>query len=882
MNLLHRLRALFRKEELDRELSEEMAFHLEKQIEQNVAAGMSAEEARFAALRKFGGVEQTKEDCRDAWGLRFIDTLIQDIRFGLRQLRRNPGFTAVAVLTLALGIGANTAIFSVVNAVLLRPLAYQDAERLVVILHYGTSPVAPANFVDWRHQNHVFERMGAAEYWTPNLAGIEKPEQISGLHVTSDILPLLGVQPLMGRMFLPEEDQRGREHEIVLSFRLWQQRFGGDPHILGQTMTLDGEKYTVIGVMPRDFRFAPFWATKAVLWAPLPLADRIADRNGNSLRVFARLKPDVTLEQARAEMATITARLDQQYPGTNREYVVLPLKEKVVGDIRPALLVLLGAVGFVLLIACANVAHMMLARAAARQKEVAVRTALGAGRSRVIRQFLTESLLLTSMGAGVGLLLAVLAIRALIALSPEGIPRVESISLDGHVLLFMLAVSVLTGLAFGLTPAWQATAFNLSGSLKDGGRGSTEGIRRNRLRSLLIASEFALALILLVGAGLMIRSFAALEAVDPGFDPHNVLSFVVNVTGSGVASGASRVAFFQELLERTRSLEGVRSASGINHLPLAGDLWTRDYLIEGKAVPLPGEVPEAVYRVAMPGYFRTMNMTLLRGRDIAESDRMSAPAVVVINQEMARLCWPGADPLGKRIALADTLQNAHWMTVVGVVKNVQEHDWAAPLLSEVYLPVLQTPEYFADAHSQFPYLYLTVVVRTSGDPAALMPAIRNEVRALDGTVTISQVQTMEQAVADATAQPLFYLLLLGTFAAVALVLAAVGIYGVVSYSVSRRTHEIGIRMALGAKRSDVLKLVTGQGMILALVGTAVGAVGALPLARLISSLLYGVHPTDPVTFGVVAGVLTAVALLACYIPARRAAKVDPIVALRNE
>jgi putative ABC transport system permease protein len=406
------------------------------------------------------------------------------------------------------------------------------------------------------------------------------------------------------------------------------------------------------------------------------------------------------------------------------------------------------------------------------------------------------------------------------------------------------------------------------------------GIRQHRLRNLLIASEFALAMILLVGAGLMIRSLVALRSVDPGFNPRNVLTMVVDVKGSGVAQGAARAAFFQQLLEQTRALPGVRSTSAVNHLPIAGDLWTRNFLIEGRPEPLPGEEPEAVYRVAMPGYFHTMNMTLRRGRDIAQSDNMAAPAVVVVNDEMARFCWPGADPLGKRIALGDKLQNARWMTVVGVVKNAQEHDWAAPLMAEMYLPYLQTPEYLQDAHAHFSYL--TLVVRTSRDPAALAPTLRSEIHALDENVTVSQVQTMEQVVADATAEPLFYLLLLGTFAAVALTLAAVGIYGVMSYSVSRRTHEIGVRMALGAKRSDVLKLVTGQGMALALAGTAAGSLGALSLARLMSSLLYGVRPTDPLTFAVVTAVLAGAALLACYIPARRAANVHPMVALRNE
>ena len=880
MKIFHRLRTHFRKQELDQELSEELAFHIQKETEENIAAGMSAEESRYAALRKFGGVDQVKEECRDAWGLRFIDTVLHDLRFGVRMLAKNPGFTAVAVITLALGIGANTAIFSVVNAVLLRTLPYKNADELVVILHFGQGPVSPANFLDWRNQNHVFEPMGAAEYWTPNLTGVDRPEYLWALHVTSDIFPMLGVQPLLGREFLPEEDQRGREHEVVVSYRLWQRRFGGDAKIIGMPITLDGEKYTVIGVMPRDFKFAPFWATKAELWAPLALTDRGADRGANSLRVFARLKPGVTLEQARAEMATITGRLEKEYPGSNRDITVLPLKEKVVGNIRPALLLLLGAVGFVLLISCANVAHMLLARAAARQKEVAVRTALGAGRSRVIRQFLTESLLLALLGGGGGLVLALFGIRVLVALSPAGIPRVDTISLDSHVLLFMLVVSVATALGFGLVPAVHASAVNLNDSLKDGGRGSTEGIRRNRLRSALVASEFALALILLVGAGLMVRSLFALQAIDPGFNPRNLLTMVVTVTGSEAGKPSHRVAYFQQLLQQVRTLPGVRSASAINHLPLAGDLWTRNLLIEGRPVPRPGEAPEAVYRVVLPGYFNTMNIPILHGRDVNDSDDLSSPGVLVVNEAMARYCWPGENPLGKRITLGDSLEGARWMTVVGVVKDSKQDDWAGTPYMEVFLPYLQAHDYLNDMLSRVSYL--TLVVRTNGNPASLTSTVENAAWALDKNVTISQVQTMEQAVADATAQPRFYLLLLGTFAAIALILAAVGIYGVMSFSVSRRTHEIGVRMALGAEKSHVLKLVTGQGMILALAGTAVGLAGALLLTRLMASLLYGVRPSDPLTFAIVPVVLIGVALLASYIPARRAMKVDPMVALRCE
>jgi predicted permease len=845
-----------------------------------VASGMSREEATYAARREFGNARLIEERGREVWQWPSLESLLADIRYALRMLRKNPGFTAVAVVTLALGIGANTAIFSVVNAVLLRPLPYQDPDRLVVVLHYGTSPVAPANFLDWRSQNHVFERMGAAEYWTPNLSGVEKPERVWALHITSDILPLLGVQPILGRMFLPEEDQKGRGHEVILSYGSWQRRFGGSTAIIGQSVALDGEKYTIVGVMPPSFKFAPFWATKAEMWAPLSLTDRATSRGGNSLRVFARLKPGVTLEQARAEMATITGRLEKEYPGSNRDYIVRPLKEKVVGDIQPALLILLGAVSLVLLIACANVAHMQLARSAARQREVAVRAALGAGRGRIIRQFLTESLLLTLLGAVAGVLLAFWGIHVLVALSPASIPRVDTVSLDRNVLLFVLAVSVFTGLGFGLAPALRASAVHLNDSLKEGGRGSGEGLRHNRLRSLLVASEFAMSLILLVGAGLMIRSFAALEAVDPGFSPEHVLSMIVSVTGAESAEPAHRVAFFRELLDRVRTLPGVESASAINHLPLAGDLWDRTLVIEGRPIPRPGEAEDAVYRMVLPGYFHTMKIPIVRGRDFAQSDGLQSPAVVVINEAMARRCWPGEDPIGKRFALEDSLPSPQWITVVGVAKNSAEKDWAAQPAPEMYLPYLQNREYLEGSASRFSYL--TLAVRSTGDPAMLTSAIERNIGALDKNVTVSQVQTMEQAVTDATAEPRFYMLLLGAFAGVALILAAVGIYGVMSYSVSRRTHEIGLRMALGAKTGDVIRLMTRQGLLLALYGAIVGLAGALGLARLMSSLLYGVQPDDPLTLVGVLLILIAVGLIATYLPARRATKVDPMVALRYE
>ena len=809
-----------------------------------------------------------------------MDTFWQDQRYAIRMLFKNPGFTAIVVITLAIGIGATTAVFSVVNAILLKPLAYKDPGRLAVILHRGQGPVAPANFIDWKTQNSSFQDMGAAEYWTPNLTGTDRAEKLWALHITSNILPILGVEPLIGRVFLPEEDQAGKDHEAVLSYGLWQRRFSGSAEVLGREIVLDGESYKIVGVMPPSFKFAPFWATKAELWAPLPLASRAGSRGGNSLRVFARLKPGVTLAQAQADMTTIADRLEAEFPGTNRAVKVVSLNEKVVGSIRPALLVLMAAVAFVLLIACANVAHMLLSRAAARANEVAIRAALGAGKLRLVRQFLTESVLLAVMGGGAGLLLALWGVRTLVALSPATLPRAETSTVDARVLTFGLAVSIATGIIFGLAPALRASAVNLSGSLKEGFRGSTEGIARNRVRSLLVASEFALAMILLAGAGLMIRSMAALQAIDPGFDPHQVLSMVVSVAGTRSEAAGRRAPFYTDLLDRVRALAGVQSVGAINHLPLAGDLWDRSFWVDGRPQVIAASAPDGVYRVVMPGYFETMKIPILRGRSIQSSDDQNSPAVVIINQALADQYFSDEDPIGKRISLQDPATGPRWITVVGVAKNARQERWAEAPDAEMYFPYLQDHDYLGLATAHFDYLTLTV--RTAGEPAALITAVQNTAQATDKNVTVSEVQTMDQVVSAANAGTRFYLMLLGAFAAVALLLAAVGIYGVMSYSVSRRRHEIGIRMTLGARTGQVFGLVVLQGLTLAVAGSAAGLAGAMALTRLMSSLLYGVRPNDFLTFCSVSGVLLMVAVLATYVPARRATRVDPMEALRYE
>ena len=884
MSLYSRVRSLWRnvshKEQVEGELHAELDAYVAELAEEKVRAGMSPEQARRAALIETEGVEQVKEQVREARTGTLLDTMAQDVKYGWRMLMKNPGFTLAAIVALALGIGANTAIFSVVNAVLLRPLPYRDPDRLMVLLHRGTNPVAPANYLDWKKQSQSFENMGAAEVWSPNITGGDRPEQLSALRTSSSLFTTLGVEPLMGRAFAEGEDTTGHDHLAVLSYRLWQRRFGGDHKVIGQTITLNGESFNVIGVMPSSFRFAPFWATKAELWVPLSLDQKVTNRTGSSLRVFGRLKPGVSMEQARAEMETITARLDQEFPGTNRDVKVVPLKEKVVGDVRPALLLMLGAVGFVLLISCANVAHMLLARAAARKKEIAVRIALGARRARLIRQFLTESVLLSSVAGVAGLALGIYGIRVLVKLQPARFSNVTDVKLDLYVLAFTLGISILTGIAFGLAPAIHGSMVNLSDSLKESERGSTEGIRKNRLRSILVASEFALALVLLVGAGLMIRSIIALNEVDPGFNPDHVLTMLVSVAGTQEFDPARRVPFYQEVVQRVQTIRGVRAVSAINHIPLAGDLWGIPYLVEGRPIPKRGEVPGAVYRVILPGYFQTMQIPMLRGRDFNATDNVNAPGVVIINQTFAKQYWGEEDPVGKRIALTDTPNDAKWLTVVGVIRDVKQDDWKGPVDLEFYVPCLQDKTYIAD--EPFAVSSLTLVMRTSGEPTDLAAAVRNAVWSVDRNVTISEVQTLDDVVTMVNAQSRFYLVLLGSFAAVALLLAGVGMYAVMSYSVAQRTHEIGIRMALGARQSDVLQLVVRQGLAVALLGAAFGLVGSLLATRLMVTFIYGVQPRDPLTIFGVWMVLTMVALVACYIPARRATRVDPMVALRYE
>ena len=812
-----------------------------------------------------------------------MGNLLQDLRYGLRMLLKNPGFTVIAVLALALGIGANTAIFSVVNAVLLRPLPFENSEQLMQVWStnakrgWTSAPVSYLNFADWRDQNHVFQAMAAYAEASAAFTYADVPEQLEGIGATADLFKVLGTQPILGRAFLPEDEKAGGSHVVVLGYDLWQRRFGGDPKTVGQQIKFDGESTTVIGVMPPGFHF-PLDREDPEFWIPLdPEQVFNKERGANYLGVVGRLKPGVSREQAQAEMATIAQRLEQQYPDKNagKSVRLVSLYEQVVKTIRPALLVLLGAVGFVLLIACANVANLLLARAASRQKEIAIRTALGASRTRIVRQLLTESLLLSTVGGAIGMLLALWGVDLLGAAIPADIPRIKEMGLDTHVLGFTMAVSLLTGLIFGLAPALQASKPDLNESLKEGGRGSTEGLRRNRVRSFLVVSEVALSLVLLVGAGLMIKSFFYLLNVKPGFNPDNVLTANLALPPVKYPDAKQQSAFFRQVIERVKALPGVDSASVVTPLPLSGSMMQNLLTIEGRPPLAPGE--KLITHTCLIGsdYLRAMGIPLLKGRALNEHDGKDAPNVFLVNETFVNRYFPNEDPIGKRITVSvragpdEPDANGEIVGVIGDVKHQSLDKEPGP---ECYVPYLNVPD-----------AYMTLVVRTnSSDPAGLSASLRSAVQQVDADQPVFDIQTMDQILAKSVATRRFNMLLLGIFASVALMLAGVGIFGVMNYSVTQRTHEIGIRMALGAQARDVLKMIVGQGMLLTLIGLGVGVAAALALTRVLSGLLYGVTATDPVTFAGVSLILAAVALAACYIPARRAMKVDPMVALRYE
>ena len=805
-----------------------------------------------------------------------MERLFQDLRYGFRMLYKNPGFTVVALLALALGIGANTAIFSVVNSVLLRPLSYSDPARLVMIWENHQQRggperewASPADFRDYQEQTNSFEHITAFLGWGPTLTGQGEPEDLLGAAVSHDTFAMLGIQPTLGRTFSEEEDRPGAEKVVVLSNQLWNRRFASDPTIIGKNIALSDENYTVIGVMPRGFTF-PVLTNAELFRAIKPTIAGLqgCDRGCVILRLIARLKSNVPIEAARAEMNAIAVQTAERYPESNKGVgtTLVPLQEQLVGDVRPAMLVLLGAVGLVLLIACANVANLLLARAATREKEVAIRAALGASRTRLIRQHLTESLTLAFIGGTLGLILAFWLVHLLVSFAPKGTPRIGEISIDPIVLAFTCGIALFTGIAFGLAPALLSSKANLGNALKEGGRDSAVTSRGARIRSALVVFEVALALMLLIGAGLLIKSFVNLQHIDPGFNPRSALRVDVSLPRTRYPARNQPAVFYKQLIERIAALPGVQSVGGISRLPLSGGGTDSEFEIDGRPPSEPGHQMVAWYSSVTPDYFRTLGIRLIKGREPAESDTADSPKVVFISEMMARRYFSDEDPVGKRLVFGSDKRE-----IVGIVSDVSHFGLTQDARPAMYFP-----------HAQSPARGMSLVVRTASNPLALTASIRNQVSSLDQNLATSNVMTLEELVGSSLAEPRFTLLLLGSFAGVALVLSAIGVYGVVSYSVSQRSHEIGVRMALGAQVSDVLRLVIAQGMTLVLGGVGVGLVAAFALSRVMSKLLYGVSPTDVTTFAATSLILTGVALGACFVPGRRATRVDPMESLRYE
>jgi putative ABC transport system permease protein len=797
-----------------------------------------------------------------------MESFWQDLRYSARILFKNSGFALVAVITLALGIGANTAIFSVVNAILLRPLPYFEPERIVS----ARSNESALDLADIKSWSRSFEAVGGNTMQALDYTGNTEPVQWRVGLVTGDYFKTLGVQPALGRAISADDDQRGGARIIVLSHSLWREQFNGDPNIIGRAVPLSGGSYTVVGVMPAGFK-SPRDSSEA--WSPLQVVNPLAAayRGVHFLQTYLRLKPGVSLAQAQSDMASIDKRLAEQFPEENktRRQLLIPLHERIVGQSRQALLILFGAVGLVLLIACANFANLLLARAAAREQELVVRAALGASRWRLVRQLLTESVMISVLGGVAGLMLALWGIETLIDLKPENLPRLDTINIDGRVLIFTLVVSVVTGVLFGLAPAWNAARVNVNDALKEGGRGAA-GIARHRVRSTLVVIELALALVLLIGAGLLIKSFWKLQNVRTGFNPDNLLTLRIDLPESRYREISNQMRYRRAALDELNSLPGVNAAM-VSELPLSGDALTHNFLVEGRPPIVPGEEPEVETRSIAGDYFRLMQIPLLSGRDFTPQDKEDTPLVGVINKTLAQQFFLNEDPVGKRVRWAREDQ-INWITIIGVVDDVKQFGLELPDDPTLYTPYAQ---------SNRPWKrWMTLVVRGESNTAVPASMVKNGVWKIDPLIPATRVRMMSEVMAEAVSAQRFNMLLLGIFAGVALLLSAVGIYGVISYAVTQRTHEVGIRMALGAQPRDVMKLVVGQGMLLALIGVSIGLITALALTRLMTSLLFGVSATDPMTFAVISLLLIAVALLACYLPARRATKVDPMVALRYQ
>jgi len=878
---------VFHRRAREKDLEEEVQAHLRMAAQDRAEQGETAEQARASAAREFGNVLLVKVTTRDMWGFRWLETLMQDLRYGLRVLKRNPGFAATAILTLALGIGPTTAIFSVVDTLMLKPLPFPTADRMVrirsVIATTGHGDVASyPDFLDWRADNRCFDSMAVFRTNDFTLIGAREPLHLQGAVVSAQLFSLLGATPALGRSFFPEEDNPAATSgadPVILSYGLWQREFGSNSSVLGRTIQLGDQPFTVVGIMPPAFQF-PIQAEPIQLWTTIANDARgganamTAQRGAHYLDVVGLLKTEVTLDRAQAEMATITSTLNKQHPENKpRSARIVPEIQALTGPVRAPLLVLLGAVGCVLLIVCANVANLLLARATGRHKEMAVRAALGASRQRATCQLLTESVALGLIGGGLGLALGLGSVRLLVGLMPVEVPRLNSIGLDARLLGFSFLISLVAGILFGFVPALRVSKIGLTESLKESGRGSgCGGKEHGRLRDGLVVSEVALAVVLMLGASLLIQSFLHLTRVDPGFDPDHVLTFQL---GSPAGKQESQIpAFFREVAARMSALTGITSASAVASLPLTGDNISSSIEIEGQPAPM-GSRPSADFNVVEPNYFRTVGIALFEGRDFTERDDSKSNPVVIVNQALARRFFPNDDPIGKHIRPG--IGNGYgpgelpMREIVGVIGDVKQSDLGAEAAPEVYAPLAQCP-----------FGTMVFVMRTANDPQSMVEAIRRQVAALDKNAPIYHVETLDQYFAQSVAGPRFSALLLGGFAGLAVLLACLGVYGVISYMVAQRTHEIGVRMALGADKRGLLTMVLGKGLKIVTMGVGIGLVGALQFAHFLGSLLYGVKPNDPKTFIIVSVIFIGVALLASYIPARRATKVDPMVALRYE
>jgi predicted permease len=872
-----------RRKRMLQQLDDEIREHIETETQDNIARGMSPEEARYAAVRKFGNVTRVKEDTREVWSFVWLEQLLQDVRFAVRMLCKSPGFTAVAIFTLALGIGANSAMFSVVNGILLRSLPFKEPSRLVTVLDTKPSKgvdwlyVSPNRFEEWVRRNTTFDQIAAAENCFFKLENHGAPILLQGGCATASFFPMLGVQPFLGRLFTPEEDRPGGNTVAVLSYGCWKEKFGGDPAAIGKTIrrTANDAEFTIIGVLPADFKFA---TEDFALWAPINTDPNYRDRDDHHLLVFARLKDGVTLPQAQAQMDGVAQQLASEYPTTSAGWgiTVRPLQRFYSGvrNIRQTLWVLLAAVGFLLLIACANVANLLLARATVRRKEIAVRLAVGATRSRLVQQLMTESLLLGVMGGATGFLLARLAFKSMMAVAPY-IPsfRPNAIQMDNEVLAFATVTAIVASVAFGLTPALRTSRLDLNDALRDAGRG-TRGNRRDRLtRSLLVTSEIALAVVLVGGAGLLIESYRNLQTDRLGFNPNNILvSTFCCLDEAHYRTPSDTSAYYTQLFERLRELPGVESVSGTDDLPLrqfqgAGSAFE----VQGRPAAEPGSEPTADFFLVEPRYFETMQIPLLRGRSFTDHDNEHSASVVLINKSLAQRLWPDQDPIGQQLRPLVGDPSPRWYRIIGVVADAKQRGLGTEQRSTIYRTIYQSTA-----------RYTFVLVRTHPDPLSMAAAVKNTIASLDRGLAFGVVQTLDQQLAQSVSTQRFSMTLLALFGGLALSLAAIGVYGVTAYTAAQRTHEVGVRRALGAQPADIVKLVLGEGLRLSLVGVVVGIACALALTRVMRNLLYGVSATDPITFFTVSAVLVGVALAACYLPARRAARVDPIVALRFE